>query len=77
MTKAKADELDGMPDPDILVTFKFRPADKSAYMPALPEVGAPKKFPSLSVGVITAVTEKRDKDGNPIATVTVEQQSNE
>ena len=75
MTKAKdtTPELDGMPDRDILVTYKFRPQDTTAYLATLPDVGDPKKFPSLSVGRITQIVEKEDKDGAPIAVVTVAQ----
>ena len=75
MTKAKQPELEGMPDPDILVTFKYRPIDTSAYLDTIPDVGDPKKFPPLTVGQITQITRKTDKDGAPIAVVIVTQQA--
>ncbi len=69
----KPDELDGMPDKKIAITYRFKITDKEAFLDKLPEIGAPKKFPPVTVGAITQIVEKNDNDGNLIATVTVTQ----
>ncbi len=62
-----------MPDRMIAITYRFKITDTSVFLEELPEIGAPKKFPPVSVGVITQILEKEDKGGNRVATVTVTQ----
>lgn len=66
-------ELGDMPDVLIGITYRYKITDTTAYLDELPKVGAPKKFPPVTVGNITQIVEKNDKAGNPIAIITVTQ----
>lgn len=78
MAKTPQSELDGMPVPEIFVTYRYSLTERSAFCAPdeLPTLGAPKKIPAPMVGEITQLVEKKNKMGDTVWIVTVSEQPN-